>query len=144
MIKSSASFLYKRGKRTFSLGLSGIASNSNSYSHSATLTQLLLLRNKAPRENCVITTLIIITMHPVACLVLALAAAAAAAPASDASAVANGLETRQTCLFECLCDSPNDVPVGSTSTCCASIGGSFDNGVCSSRPLRCCVCSPRY
>jgi hypothetical protein len=69
-------------------------------------------------------------MHPIACLVLALAAAVSAVPAPSDNAVANGLEIRQECLFECLCDSPDDEPVTSTGTCCASVSGSLNNGVC--------------
>ncbi|KAK0740134.1 hypothetical protein B0T18DRAFT_431497 [Schizothecium vesticola] len=69
-------------------------------------------------------------MHLIACLVLALAAAVSAVPAPSDNAVANGLEIRQECLFECLCDSPDDEPVASTGTCCASVSGSLNNGRC--------------
>ena len=89
-------------------------------------------QKQKPPENC---SIINITMHPIACLVIALAAAVSAAPAPNDNTVANSLETRQTCLFDCLCDSPDDEPVASTGTCCASVGGLLSNGVCCPRSL---------
>jgi hypothetical protein len=62
-------------------------------------------------------------MRPIIALILALTAAASAAPPT-------GLDSRQACVYECGCNSPDNNPPPDTGSCCSSAGGSLGGDVC--------------